>query len=71
MKVKLSNSIYQQRGSGYGLTMGGGMEINNRVDGVSGISQAVSIKKAIYNAEKVERMAEAVYLGTIRADMDY
>lgn len=65
----LSNSIYQQRGADFGLTVNGGMEINNRPDGVTGIQQAAQVKKAMHNAEKVSRMAEAVYLGNIRSEM--
>ena len=69
-KKDLSNSIYQQRGANFGLTVNGGMEINNRPDGVTGIRQAAEVKKAMHNAEKVSRMAEAVYLGNIRSEMD-
>lgn len=68
-KKDLSNSIYQQRGANFGLTVNGGMEINNRPDGVTGIRQAAEVKKAMHNAEKVSRMAEAVYLGNIRSEM--
>ena len=68
-KKDLANSIYQQRGANFGLTMNGGMEINNRPDGVTGIQQAAQIKKATHNAEKVSRMAEAVFLGNIRSEM--
>lgn len=68
-KKDLSNSIYQQRGANFGLTVNGGMEINNRPDGVTGIQQAATMKKAMHNAEKVSRMAEAVFLGNIRSEM--
>jgi len=68
-KKDLSNSIYQQRGANFGLTVNGGMEINNRPDGQTGIQQAAQIKKSIHNAEKIQRMAEAVFLGNIRSEM--
>ena len=68
-KKDLSNSIYQQRGANFGLTMNGGMEINNRPDGVTGIRQAADMKKAIKKAEKVQMMSEAVFLGNIRSEM--
>jgi len=69
-KPDLSNSIYQQKGSNFGLTVNGGMLINNRPDGQTGIQQAAQVKKSVYNAEKVARMAEAVYLGNIRSEMN-
>ena len=68
-KKDLSNSIYQQRGANFGLTVNGGMEINNRPDGTTGIRQAADLKKAVHRAEKVSRMAEAVFLGNIRSEM--
>lgn len=68
-KKDLSNSIYQQRGANFGLTVNGGMEINNRPDGVTGIAQAASIKKAMKRSEKVQMMSEAVFLGNIRSEM--
>lgn len=68
-KKDLSNSIYQQSGANFGLTVNGGMLINNRPDGMTGIQQAAQAKKAVYNAEKVSRMAEAVFLGNIRSEM--
>jgi hypothetical protein len=68
-KANLENSIYQQRGANFGLTVNGGMLINNRPDGVTGIRQAADVKKAMHNAEKTERMANAVFLGTMRSEM--
>lgn len=68
-KKDLSNSIYQQRGANFGLTVNGGMEINNRPDGITGIRQAADIKKATHRAEKVSRIAEGVFLGNIRSEM--
>jgi len=68
-KADLSNSIYQQKGAGFGLNVSDGMLINNRPDSQTGIQQAAQVKKAMYNAEKVSRMAEAVYLGNIKTEM--
>ena len=68
-KKDLSNSIYQQRGANFGLTVNGGMEINNRPDGVTGIRQAADMKKAIKRSEKIQTMSEAVFLGNIRSEM--
>lgn len=68
-KKDLSNSIYQQKGANFGLTMNGGMEINNRPDGVTGIQQAAAVKKEMKRSRKIETMAEAVFLGNIRSEM--
>ena len=68
-KKDLSNSIYQQKGANFGLTVNAGMEINNRPDGQTGIQQAAQVKKAIYRAEKIQTMSEAVFLGNIKAEM--
>lgn len=68
-KKDLSNSIYQQRGSNFGLTVNGGMEINNRPDGQTGIQQAAQFKKTIKRAEKIQTMSEAVFLGNIKSEM--
>ena len=68
-KKDLSNSIYQQKGAGFGLSMSGGMEINNRPDGMTGIAQLAQLKKAQHRAEKVSRIAEGTMLGNIRSEM--
>lgn len=68
-KKDLSNSIYQQRGANFGLTVNGGMEINNRPDGMTGIAQAAAYKKAEKQARKIQTMSEAVFLGNIRSEM--
>ena len=68
MKVNLSNSIYQQKGSGYGLTQKDGMLINNRPDGQTGIAQAAQIKKTMKRAEKIATYAQAVALGSRMED---
>lgn len=68
-KANLSNSIYQQKGSGFGLTQKDGMLINNRPDGVTGIRQAVDLKKAMKRAEKISTYSEAVMLGNMKEDM--
>lgn len=68
-KKDLSNSIYQQKGANFGLTVNGGMEINNRPDGMTGIRQAADMKKAIKRADKIQMMSEAVFLGNIKSEM--
>lgn len=67
--LNLSNSIYQQKGAGYGLNMNSGMMINNRVDSTTGIQKAVEMKKSIRRSEKISTMSEAVALGSMREDM--
>jgi len=68
-KANLENSIYQQKGANFGLTVNGGMLINNRPDGQTGIQQAADAKRVVKKAEKVQMMAEAVFLGNIRSEM--
>ena len=68
-KKDLSNSVYQQSGANFGLTVNKGMLINNRPDGQTGIQQAATAKKIVKKAEKVQMMAEAVFLGNIRSEM--
>jgi len=68
-KKDLSNSIYQQSGANFGLTVNGGMLINNRPDGQTGIQQAAVAKKIVKRENKVQMMAEAVFLGNIRSEM--
>lgn len=62
-KINLSNSIYQQQNSGYGLNVKDGMLINNRPDGTTGIKQACELKKITKKMEKVNNIAEGVRLG--------
>ena len=70
MNPNLGNSIYQQRGSGYGgLNVRNGMLINDRLDGVTGIAQMAQAKKTIKRMEKVSVMSEAVALGNMKEDM--
>jgi len=59
----LGNSVYQQKLAGAGLTVSGGMQINNSPDGVSGIAMAGAIKKAEKYAQKEECISDAVALG--------
>jgi hypothetical protein len=68
-KADLKNSIYQQSGANFGLTVNKGMLINNRPDGQTGIQQAANAKKVIRHMEKVQTMAEAVFLGNLRSEM--
>jgi hypothetical protein len=67
--LNLSNSIYQQRGAGYGLNVNAGMLINNRMNSTTGIQKAVELKKTIKRAEKISTMSEAVALGSMKEDM--
>lgn len=50
------------------LTVKNGRLINNRPNGITGIQQAVEIKKAMKKADKIEMMAQAVALGNIKAE---
>lgn len=68
-KADLSNSIYQQSGADFGLTVNKGMLINNRPDGQTGIAQAAQAKQAVRRMEKIATMSEAVFLGNIRSEM--
>lgn len=68
-KVNLSNSIYQQKGAGYGLTQNHGMLINNRFDGQTGIQQISQARKEMKRAEKISTYAQAVKLGNQMEDM--
>ena len=68
-KADLSNSIYQQNGADFGLTVNDGMLINNRPDGQTGIQQAADAKRVVRRIEKVAVMAEAVFLGNMRSEM--
>ena len=62
--VPQTNSIYQQRGSAPGLTVSGGMLINNTSPyQTTTISQAVQASKMRKRMEKVAIMSEAVALG--------
>jgi hypothetical protein len=67
--LNLSNSIYQQKGAGYGLSVNAGMMINNRMNSTTGIQKAVDMKKTIRRAEKISTMSEAVALGGMKEDM--
>jgi hypothetical protein len=69
-KKDLSNSIYQQSGANFGLTVNGGMLINNRPDGQTGIQQAAEVKKVIKREEKINTMSQAFYRGEMMADLD-
>jgi hypothetical protein len=69
-KKDLSNSIYQQSGANFGLTVNGGMLINNRPDGQTGIQQAAEAKKVIKREEKINTMSQAFYRGEMMADLD-
>jgi hypothetical protein len=68
-KADLSNSIYQQNGADFGLTVNKGMLINNRPDGQTGIQQAAQLKSEVKRATKINMYAEAVMLGNMRSEM--
>lgn len=68
--LNLGNSIYQRNGSAAGLTVQGGMLINNRPDGQTGIAQAVEMKKTIRRAEKINTMSVAFSLGELRSESE-
>ena len=58
-KKDLSNSVYQQSGANFGLTVNKGMLINNRPDGQTGIQQAAQAKKVVKKAVPVKKAAPA------------
>ena len=74
MKVNLSNSIYQEKGSGYngtngsGLTVNNGMLINNRSDGETGIAQMARAKKEMKRMKKIDMIAEGVAMGNAKTN---
>ena len=51
-----------------GLTMKNGRLINDRPNGISGIQEALNIKKTLKRAEKLQMYSEAVSLGVQRAE---
>lgn len=65
-KLDLMDSIYANRG----LTVRNGRLINQAPDGVSGIRQAVDMKKALKKGEKISMIAEGVRMGNNLSEMD-
>jgi chaperonin GroEL (HSP60 family) len=65
----LSNSIYQQKGAGYGLDVNDGMLINNKPDGSTGIARAANMKREMRRAEKISIYADAISLAESRENM--
>jgi hypothetical protein len=61
-RVNLSNSIYQQKGAGIGLSVSNGMLINNRMDSTTGIQKACEINKMKKVAQKAEVMSSAMMM---------
>lgn len=61
-RANLSNSIYQQKGAGIGLSVNNGMLINNRMDSVSGIQQACEMNKMKKIVQKAEVMSKAMMM---------
>jgi hypothetical protein len=70
MKLRLQDSIYQQKKAGPGLVIEDGMLINNRPNSVTGIQKAVEVKNAIKREEKISTMSQAFYRGEMMADLD-
>lgn len=58
--LNLGNSVYQQQGSGIGLTVKDGMLINNRPDSRTGIQMAADLRKSMKRSEKVGMYTEAM-----------
>jgi len=52
------------------LTIRNGRLVNNRPNDVTGIQQAVQIKKDMKREKKVSMMAEAVYRGEMMSDLE-
>jgi hypothetical protein len=50
-----------------GLTIKNGRLINNRPNGITGIQEALNIKKSKKKAEKLQMYSEAVSLGIQKA----
>jgi hypothetical protein len=51
-----------------GLTMKNGRLINDRPNGMTGIQEALNIKKTLKRAEKIQMYSEAVSLGVQKAE---
>jgi hypothetical protein len=51
------------------LTVRNGRLINTRPNDITGIQQAVKIKKEMKKAEKIQMMSDAFYQAEMRADM--
>lgn len=70
-KLNLKNSIYQQQGSGYGLTQKNGMLINNAPDSRTGIQTLCEMKKMAKRSEKISTYAEAFAIGNAMSEESY
>jgi hypothetical protein len=64
----MSNSIYQQKGAGIGLSVSNGMLINNRMDSMSGLQQASEMNKMRKVAEKVEMISRAINISKVESE---
>jgi hypothetical protein len=69
--ANLSNSIYQQKGAGIGLSVNNGMLINNRPDSMTGIQKASEINKAKKIAQKVEVISRAINISKVESEDEY
>lgn len=52
-----------------GLTIKNGRLVNDRPDGVSGIQEAIDIRKKLKEAKKIAMYSEAVSLGMQKAEL--
>lgn len=59
-RLNWADSIYQQKNTGYGLTVSGGMLINNRPCGQTGIRQMADMKKEMKRQEKIDMIAQGI-----------
>lgn len=63
MKAKKFGSIYQGTGSSMGLDVQGGLLVNNRPDGMTGIQHLAMSRKMIKHENKVNTYAEGMARG--------
>jgi hypothetical protein len=52
------------------LTVRNGRLVNNRPNDVTGIQQAIQIKKDMKREKKISMMAEAIYRGEMMSDLE-
>jgi hypothetical protein len=60
-RLKLTDSVYQQKGANpVGLSVSGGMLINNRPCSTTGIKQMADLKKEMKRQDKISMISEAI-----------
>lgn len=69
--ANVSNSIYQQKGAGIGLSVSNGMLINNRPDSMTGIQKASEMNKMKKAAQKVEIISRAINISKVESEDEY